>query len=840
MQNNIVKKTFEIKLALVRDNYAKKSSNSIDNDISLLHNFLEEASNPFVKIQVLETLSLLYFQKDRLQKQKNICYAIELNFKALEIFNQGDFRESYDDKLIKGTIISLILNFFIYGLRSQYLEPDLINELITFSEQEITFSPFVFPYYTNIKLLVYQYKFYHLNQREEVINDFEKNFLKIFNSHFLKVNSSIKNVFLRAKRASYKHLNNVIMHFVGNDKQKNSFYKYHLINSLEKTSALYMHSSYLDVYEQLAKFYYSFAANAKGQQSRDRYFKSLEYIKKYYKHRDILNYFDFLCLNKPNYKLYECAMMCYYKINNFSAMKELFDKVYYTFFLEKNKSIDHDQILLLRDVFQYSHKLLIISFLKKPSTENLLMAIHILELFKYSHITLAYRYKYLLFSREYLPKYADYVKGRLERENKVYDNIREGIFNIDYFKEFIKTTPVDMNKLLSFEQIKKIFTEVETNILIPIFSNYDFKSLLISKDYDHVITSQTCTDISNKIGYNCLSDWYYHLLKNDSDFKDIQIALNAVLNQVSDVLSDQVLEQSLKKDSDLIICQDARLFSFPFGLINSKSYPNSTLIETYNISYINSLTELGMHQLRLKEKRMVKTDIAIIVNNELKFSSLETKLINKIFSNEAFIIESSSPEFKENISFLSDPINYGYYNYWHIICHGNFNSNFIENFFLNFGSGKELTTHDISLLAETAFNPRLVTLSSCDTAKNNSLMDWQENVVNFQTLFSSVGAIGVIGSIWQVSEIASCLTMVRFYDLHIKHQMKPQHALKLTQIWLKDTCAKDLISYLNSFKDEQITEIDLKDMIAFLSQFESDQQPFQDPVIWGGLTLYGL
>jgi CHAT domain-containing protein len=67
-----------------------------------------------------------------------------------------------------------------------------------------------------------------------------------------------------------------------------------------------------------------------------------------------------------------------------------------------------------------------------------------------------------------------------------------------------------------------------------------------------------------------------------------------------------------------------------------------------------------------------------------------------------------------------------------------------------------------------------------------------------------LGAAGVLGTLWQVDDLATALVMAKFYDLHIDEGLRPSAALKSAQIWLRDATTADLLVYSKSIAAEAL------------------------------------
>lgn len=90
--------------------------------------------------------------------------------------------------------------------------------------------------------------------------------------------------------------------------------------------------------------------------------------------------------------------------------------------------------------------------------------------------------------------------------------------------------------------------------------------------------------------------------------------------------------------------------------------------------------------------------------------------------------------------------------------------------------------------------PRLVVLSACETG----IYDIDRNPDEFVGLpatFMQMGAAGVLGTLWQVDDMATALLVARFYDLHLRQGIRPAAALKQAQAWLRGATRAELIAF---------------------------------------------
>ena len=111
--------------------------------------------------------------------------------------------------------------------------------------------------------------------------------------------------------------------------------------------------------------------------------------------------------------------------------------------------------------------------------------------------------------------------------------------------------------------------------------------------------------------------------------------------------------------------------------------------------------------------------------------------------------------------------------YWHIASHGSFSWDDARQSALVMHNRASLS---VGTLLETdgLGRPRLVVLSACETG----LYDIDRNPDEFVGLpgtFTALGAAGVLGTLWPVSDAATALLIAKFYDLHMGERTEPAH-----------------------------------------------------------------
>jgi CHAT domain-containing protein/tetratricopeptide (TPR) repeat protein len=120
----------------------------------------------------------------------------------------------------------------------------------------------------------------------------------------------------------------------------------------------------------------------------------------------------------------------------------------------------------------------------------------------------------------------------------------------------------------------------------------------------------------------------------------------------------------------------------------------------------------------------------------------------------------------------------------HLACHGSAVRD-VERLDggLSFADNQVLTGAEI--LELDLSSARLVVASACETGIVVGY-DAVEEAVALSTLFLAAGAASSVASLWQVSDYATALLMMRFYEELALHPEAPAQALRVAELWLRD------------------------------------------------------
>ena len=130
----------------------------------------------------------------------------------------------------------------------------------------------------------------------------------------------------------------------------------------------------------------------------------------------------------------------------------------------------------------------------------------------------------------------------------------------------------------------------------------------------------------------------------------------------------------------------------------------------------------------------------------------------------------------------------------HLSCHGFANlSNPRQNGFL-MANGEFLTLDD--LLATRLDAVELAVLSACDAGQMGTALP--DQAIGLPSGMLQSGACGVISPLWPVMSWSTVLLIARFYELWRQDGLTPPDALRMAQVWLRDTTNQEKAAHLKN------------------------------------------
>src|SRR5262245_14325057 len=248
-------------------------------------------------------------------------------------------------------------------------------------------------------------------------------------------------------------------------------------------------------------------------------------------------------------------------------------------------------------------------------------------------------------------------------------------------------------------------------------------------------------------------------------------------------------QRGVKSGARLVWLPTAGLGILPLGQAQDHLKTKRYLADTYEIVYAPSLDALTSAQRQIANA--VPTSLAAVVNptGDLDGTEKEGRLVASHFeANARTVLEREKATPDAVLAALKGKT------YWHFASHGKFSWRDARQSHLLMHGHDELS---VARLLETdgLGRPRLVVLSACETG----LYDMSRNPSQFIGLpgtFVALGAAGVVGTLWPVSDAATSLLIAKFYELHLgAARLPPPTALRQAQLWLRQSTNASLAAY---------------------------------------------
>jgi CHAT domain-containing protein len=243
----------------------------------------------------------------------------------------------------------------------------------------------------------------------------------------------------------------------------------------------------------------------------------------------------------------------------------------------------------------------------------------------------------------------------------------------------------------------------------------------------------------------------------------------------------------LARGARLIFLPPGELGILPLGLAQDPATKRH-LTDDYEIVYAPSLEALIAAHSRAEETAPATLAVVINPTGDLPGSEREGKLVASYFPKDArTVLERDRATAGAVLKALKGKT------HWHFASHGTFSWQDARQSALIMHGMERLSVGRL-LEAEGLGRPRLVVLSACETG----LYDLSSNPDEFIGLpgtFTALGAAGVVGTLWPVSDAATALLVARFYELYWDAKLSPPTALHSAQAWLRDATEAELDAF---------------------------------------------
>jgi CHAT domain-containing protein len=311
-------------------------------------------------------------------------------------------------------------------------------------------------------------------------------------------------------------------------------------------------------------------------------------------------------------------------------------------------------------------------------------------------------------------------------------------------------------------------------------------------------------------------------------------------------------EMDLKVGARLIWLPSSALGILPLAAAQNP-VTKRWLADDYEIVYAPSLEALTAAQANIAIKR--PATLAAIVNPtkdlpglNLPGTEVSGQLAGSYFASEARTVLVGTAASSDAVLRALDGKSL-----WHFGSHGTFDWDDVLQSGLLMHAKVPLTVAQLQEVNARG-RPRLVVLQACETG----LYDISRNPDEFVGLpgaFMTLGASGVLSTLWPVDETASTLLMAKFYELYMgSARLPPPTALRHAQAWLRSSSGADLRAYIRlaaaqgQLARRQLTSLQ-EDLAKVVESYPTPKKsapvsnttrPYDDPYFWAVFLYTGI
>ena len=246
-------------------------------------------------------------------------------------------------------------------------------------------------------------------------------------------------------------------------------------------------------------------------------------------------------------------------------------------------------------------------------------------------------------------------------------------------------------------------------------------------------------------------------------------------------------ERGLEPGARLVWLPSGWLGVLPLGLAQDPA-SQRRLANTYEIVYAPSLEALAAARREVANAGPATLAAVINPTGDLPGAETEGAIVASHFaSNARTVLERGAATPQAVLAALKGRT------HWHFASHGTFSWADARQSALVMHGQSRL---NVGQLQETdgLGRPRLVVLSACETGLSD-ITGNPDEFIGLPGTFAALGAAGVIGTLWPVSDAATALLIAKFYELHIDAGLPPPTALYRAQAWLREATNDDLTAY---------------------------------------------
>ena len=246
-------------------------------------------------------------------------------------------------------------------------------------------------------------------------------------------------------------------------------------------------------------------------------------------------------------------------------------------------------------------------------------------------------------------------------------------------------------------------------------------------------------------------------------------------------------EHGVKRGARLVWLPSGWLGVLPLGLAQDPT-SKRRFADDYEIVYAPSLEALTAGQTLIANSKPASLAAVVNPTGDLPGTEKEGALVASHFASaDRTVLEGEAATPNAVIAALKGKT------HWHFASHGTFSWADARQSALLMHDAAPLSVGRL-LETEGLGRPRLVVLSACETGLSD-ITKSPDEFIGLPGAFTALGAAGVLGTLWPVSDVATALLMAKFYDLHLEAGLDPPAALSGAQTWLRNATASDLNGY---------------------------------------------
>lgn len=316
-------------------------------------------------------------------------------------------------------------------------------------------------------------------------------------------------------------------------------------------------------------------------------------------------------------------------------------------------------------------------------------------------------------------------------------------------------------------------------------------------------------------------------------------------------LAKEFARLGVKPGRRLILMPAGRLGVFPLSLAQNPK-TKRRLIDDFEIVTTPSLEALAIAHRQAGESGPRTLAVVINPTGDLPGTEKEGAIVASHFSeDERAVLAGDAASADAVLAALRGR------RYWHFASHGTFNWQDVRSSGLIMRGGERLSVSRLSEASDLG-RPRLVVLSACETGLSDIVTANPDEFIGLPNAFAALGAVGIVGTLWPVSDAATALLVAKFYDLHLDEGLSPPNALRRAQLWLRDASKETIEDYaqqsstrgrldsrhLSEIKQDLDPKARASRNAGAAPQITDERsrgpRPYAHPYYWGGFVYTGL